>query len=99
VHRQDHNGLAEQHWQTIVAMARNWLASAELPASFWFYAVRHAAKVCNYFPAKLDCGTWSTPFELAHKVKPDLRVLFKLFSVAVAHCECQGDLKLGKFDS
>ncbi len=32
--RQDKNGLVERHWQTMVAMARNWLASAELPASF-----------------------------------------------------------------
>jgi hypothetical protein len=32
-HRQDKYGLAECHWQTIIAMARNWLASAELPGS------------------------------------------------------------------
>jgi hypothetical protein len=47
-HRQDKNGLAERHLQTMVAMARGWLASAELPSSFWFYAVRHAAEVGNY---------------------------------------------------
>jgi hypothetical protein len=35
--RQDKNGLAERHWQTMVSMARNWLSSAELPASFWFF--------------------------------------------------------------
>jgi hypothetical protein len=40
-----------------------------------------------------------TPFELAHSLKPDLGVLFKLFSVAAARHECHGDLKLGKFDS
>jgi hypothetical protein len=49
-YHQDKNGLAERHWQTMVSMARNWLASAELPSSFWFYAVHHAAEVCNYFP-------------------------------------------------
>jgi hypothetical protein len=43
--RQDHNGLAERHWQTMVMMARNRLASAELPATFWFYAVKRAAEV------------------------------------------------------
>jgi hypothetical protein len=32
--RQDKNGLVERHWQTMVSMARNWLASAELPSSF-----------------------------------------------------------------
>jgi len=48
-YRQDKNGLAERHWQTIVSMARNWLASAELPASFWFYAVRRAVEVVTIF--------------------------------------------------
>ena len=82
---QDKNGLAKCHWQTIIAMARNWLPSAELPGTFWFFAVKRAAKICNYFPIKLDCGTWTTPLKLAHNVKPDLRVLFKLFSVAAVH--------------
>jgi hypothetical protein len=27
-YHQDKNGLVERHWQTLVAMARNWLASA-----------------------------------------------------------------------
>jgi hypothetical protein len=64
--RQDKNGLAECHWQTMVSMARNWLASAELPSSFWFYAVRRAAEVCNFFPMKLEDGSFVTPFQLVH---------------------------------
>jgi len=52
--RQDKNGLAERHWQTLIAMARGWLASAELLGSFWYYAVKRAAEICNYFPVKLD---------------------------------------------
>jgi len=32
--RQDRNGLAERHWQTMVSIARNWLVSAELAPSF-----------------------------------------------------------------
>jgi hypothetical protein len=51
---QDKNGLAECHWQTMVTMACNWLASAELPSSFWFYAIHQAAEVCNYFSYKLE---------------------------------------------
>jgi len=73
-YRQDKNGLVERHWQTLVAMARSWLASAELPSSFWFYAVKCAAETCNYFPLKLEGDSWSTPLELAHKIKPDLCV-------------------------
>jgi hypothetical protein len=79
-------------------MARNWLASAELPSTFWFYAVCHAAEVCNYFPYKLEDGSYTMPFELAHKTKPDLRVLFKLFSLAAVHYERIGDV-IGKFDT
>ncbi len=98
-HRQDKNGLAERHWQIIIAMARNWLASAELPGNFWFYAVRRATEVCNYFPCHLPDGTLSTPFQLAHGIKPDLRNLFKMFSLAAVKRERQGDNVLGKFDS
>jgi len=97
--RQDKNGLVERHWQTMVSMARNWLASAELPSSFWFFAVRRAAEVCNYFPYKLEDGTYSTPFELAHRQKPDLRVLFKIFGLAAVRRERVGDSNLNKFDA
>jgi len=89
----------EHHWQTLVCMARNWLASLELPASFWFYAVRRAAEVCNYFPLQLDDGLTTTPFELVHKTKPDLRVLFKPFALAAVHRERLGDDTLPKFES
>jgi hypothetical protein len=81
-HYQDKNGLVERHWQTMVSMARNWLASAELPSSFWFFAVCCAAEVCNYFPYLLEDGSVTTLFELVHHKKPDLGVLFKLFSLA-----------------
>jgi hypothetical protein len=92
--RQDCNGLAECHWQTITAMSHSWSASAELPAKFWFYAVKRATEVCNYFPYKLENGTWSTPLELAHKTKPDLRVLFKMFGLAAVRWERVGIHKL-----
>jgi hypothetical protein len=97
--RQDKNGLAERHWQTMVSMAHNWLASAELPASFWFYAVHRAAEICNYFPSKLDSGQFATPFELVHRQKPDLRVLFPMFGLAAVRRERIGDSKLTKFDA
>ncbi len=81
-------------------MACNWLASAELPTKFWFFAVKHVAEVCNYFPIRLEDGTFSTPFELVHKSKPDLRVLFKLlFSLAAVRHERVGDSTLNKFDN
>jgi len=61
-------------------MARNWLAFAELPAKLWFYAVKCAAEVCYYFPAKLDNNVWTTSFEMAQMIKPDLGIYLN-FSV------------------
>lgn len=84
-YHQDKNGLAECHWQTLVSMARNWLASAELPSSFWYYAISRGAEVCNYFPMKLDNDSNITPFELAHHQKPDLFILFRPFSLAAVY--------------
>jgi hypothetical protein len=79
-------------------MARNWLASAELPPTYWFYAVCHAAEVCNYFPITLEDKSFITPFESVHATKPDLRVLFKPFALAAVRRERVGNDTLGKFD-
>jgi len=95
-HHQDCNGLVERQWQTMVAMARNWLASAELPSSFWYYAVK---EVCNYFPLQTVDKQWTTPLELAHQTKPDLRLLFKMFSLAAVKQERQGAVQINKFDA
>jgi len=40
-----------------------------------------------------------TPLELAHKVKPDLRTLFKMFSLAAVRRERHGDNHLNKFEA
>jgi hypothetical protein len=83
----------------MVSMARNWLVSADLPPSYWFYAVHRAAEVYNYFPMSLEDGTLSTPFELVHHTKPDLRILFKPFTLAAVRQERKGDENLQKFES
>jgi hypothetical protein len=80
----------------IVSMACNWLASAELPSGFWFYTFHRAAEVCNYFPYKLEDGTSTTPCELVHHTKPDLRILFKMFGLAAVQWEHIGDNTLPK---
>jgi hypothetical protein len=84
--RQSQNGLIERNWRTMVTMARAFLTDRQMPKRFWFYALRHAAQVMNYCPG-LRAGVLTTPFELAHGCKPDLRVLFRLFSVGFfRHC-------------
>jgi hypothetical protein len=49
-HRQDKNGLAERHWQTLVSMSRNWLASAELPSTFGTTPFIEQLKYVTIFP-------------------------------------------------
>jgi hypothetical protein len=80
-------------------MARNWLTSVDFPATFWFYAVRCAVEVCNNFPFRLEDGSFTTPFELVHHIKPDLRTLFKPFGLAAVRRELHGDESFKKFDS
>jgi hypothetical protein len=48
-HHQDRNGLAERHWQTMMSMAHNWLASAELPSKFWFLLLNEQRKYVIIF--------------------------------------------------
>jgi hypothetical protein len=66
---------------------------------FGFSLLSGPLKIYNYFPTKLEDGSWSTPLEMAHHVKPDLQVLFKMFGVAAVRQELQGDHTLGKFES
>jgi hypothetical protein len=78
--RQDKNGLVERNWNVVVDMARAFLTDAQMPLVFWFQAVQHATQICNIFPCRVN-GEVTTAFKLAYGVKPDYRVLFRLFSV------------------
>ena len=93
---QNQNGLCERHWQTIQRMARAWLAHAQLPPSFWFWAVKRATEVLNYFPTDGPDGL-STPFQLAYDKQPDLRTLFPMFSVGYARKLRDGPTRRNKF--
>jgi hypothetical protein len=37
------NGLVELHWKIMVHMARAYLTKKQMPRTFWYYAVKHAA--------------------------------------------------------
>jgi hypothetical protein len=80
-YRQHQNGLVEIHWQTIIAMARNWLTSAQLPSKYWFFGIKRACEVLNMLPIKIN-GETTTPITEMYKKPVDYRNLFPLFSVA-----------------
>ena len=93
---QNQNGLSKRNWQTITRMARSWLTANLLPPSYWWFAVKRATEVSNYFPVTKD-GKLTTPFELVHKTKPNLCLLFPLFSVAYVRKVKDGTTKRNKF--
>jgi len=75
------NGVCERNWRSLLRMSRGWLASALLPSTFWWFALKRAAEVANYVPLKIN-GQLKTPHELAYGKKTDLRNLFPMFAVA-----------------
>ena len=79
--RQHQNGLVERNWQTVVDMARNWIRSSLLPASYWWFAIKRAVEIQNILPVKLN-NTIATPHELATGQKVDYRCLFPLFATS-----------------
>ena len=79
--QQHQNGLVERTWQTLSQMARAYVNDKLMPRSFWFWAIRHASRIQNIFPIRLD-DKLTTPHEPVYKTKPDYRQLFRLFSTA-----------------
>ncbi len=77
--RQNQNGLVERAWQTITNMGRAFITDMQMPRNFWYWALRQSVQVLNYIPCTVE-GLSTTPHELVYGVKPDLRVLFRMFS-------------------
>ena len=88
--RQSANGLVESHWKTMVHMARAYITEKQMPRSFWFYAVVHAARMMNAIPGR-HSGRLASPFLLVHGVGHDKRTWIPIFSLAFFHHEKDGD--------
>ena len=57
-------------------MARGWLASALLPTSFWWYALKQAVEISNYVLITVD-NQLTAPFEMVYQQQPGLHNLFQ----------------------
>ncbi len=68
--RQSANGLIELHWKVMVHMAHAYLTKKQIPCTFWFYAITHAAWIMNAIPSK-HSGHLGSPFLLVHGVGHD----------------------------
>ena len=62
-------------------MVQSYVNDKLMPRFFYFWAIRHASRIQNIFPIKMN-DHLTTPHELVYKTKPDYRQLFHLFSTA-----------------
>jgi hypothetical protein len=76
--QQSTNGLVESHWKTMVHMARAYLTKKQMPRSYWFFAITHAAWMMNAIPGKFR-DRLASPFLLVHGVGHDERTWIPLF--------------------
>jgi hypothetical protein len=76
---QNQNGLVERAWETATNMAHAFITDMQMPKSFWYWSLCQSIQVMNYMPCHVT-GISTTPHKLVYGIKPDLRVLFWLFS-------------------
>ena len=93
--RQSTNGLVESHWKVMVHMARAYLTEKQMPRSYWFFAITHAARMMNAIPGKVNDGL-ASPFLLVHGVGHDERTWIPLFSLCYFHHTKDGDQSRSK---
>jgi hypothetical protein len=61
-------------------MGRAFITDMQMPRQYWYWALCQSVQVMNYMPCTVE-GISTTPHELVYGVKPDLRVLFRMFLV------------------
>jgi hypothetical protein len=79
----------------MVHMARAYLTEMQMPRSYWFFAIMHAARMMNAIPGKVDDGL-ASPFLLVHGVDHDERTWIPHFSLCYFHHTKDGDLSHSK---
>ncbi len=82
--RQSSNGLVESHWKIMVHMSRAYLTEKQMPRTFWYYAIKHLARMMNMIPGKYR-GKLASPFMLVHGIRPDPRTWLPLFLICYFH--------------
>jgi hypothetical protein len=92
---QSSNGLVESHWKTMVHMGLAYLTEKQMPWTFWFYAITHAAHMMNAILGK-HFGYLASPFLLVHGAGYDERTWIPLFSLCYFHHVRDGNQKRSK---
>ena len=93
--RQSSNGLVESHWKVMVHMGRAYLTEKQMPRTYWFFAITHAARMMNAIPMKVH-DRLASPFLLVHGVGHDERTWIPIFSLCFFHHDKDGPIKRSK---
>jgi hypothetical protein len=80
------NGIVKAHWKIMVHMSHVYLTEKQMPQSFWYFAIKHAAKKMNIIPKKYK-GKLALSFMLVHGVHPDQQAWLTIFSLCYFHHE------------
>ncbi len=83
---QSSHGLFKSHWKIMVHMSRAYLMEKLMPQTFWYYAIKHSARMMNMIPSKYH-GKLASPFMLIHGTCTDQQTWLPIFSICYFHHE------------
>ena len=77
----------------MVHMARAYITEKQMPRTFSFFGITHAARMMDAILGKHDSGKLASPFLLVHGVGHDERTWIPNFSLRFFHHETDGDVQ------
>ena len=79
----------------MVHMSRAYLTKKQMPHTFWYYVIKHSARMMNMIPGKYG-PKLASPFMLTHGTRPDPRTWLPLFWICYFHHEKDSDASRSK---
>ncbi len=79
----------------MVHMLRAYLTEKQMPWTFWYYTIKHSARMMNMIPEKYH-SKLASPFMLVHGIRPNPRTWLPLFLVCYFHHKRDRDASLSK---
>jgi hypothetical protein len=67
-------------------MSHAYLTEKQMPRTFWYYAIKHSARMMNVIPGKY-WGKLALPVMLIHCERSDQKTWLPLFSLCYFHHE------------
>jgi hypothetical protein len=74
----------------MVHMSQPYLAEKQMPHTFWYFVIKHAACMMNMILGKYP-GKLASPFMLGHGVRPDPRTWLPIFLLCYFHHKKDSD--------